>query len=120
MATTMPYVEIITSATVVEETSTVLLERSTSLVAQHLEKPPQLVMARVCGEQAMAMAGTRVACAVVAIQLIGAPAPTAKASLCADLTKLLGDELGVPPERVFVTLTSIARENWGVRGAPLA
>lgn len=115
----MPYVEITTSATIDEASRRALLERSTSLVARHLEKPPQLVMARVSGEQPMAMAGATQPCAFVSVQLIGAPASEAKARLCADITRMLGDALGVPPERVFVTLTSVPRESWAVRGSPL-
>lgn len=112
----MPYLLIKTNITPTVGAELPLLQQASRQVAQALGKPEAYVMVALEHSCAMLFAGSDAPLAYLELKSIGLP--TARtAELSALLARLLGQELGIPAERVYIEFSDAAGPLWGWNGA---
>ena len=57
---------------------------------------------------------------IVQVTFIAGPSPEQKRELIANITSVVVQDLGVPPQAVNVVLTETASADWGHAGTPLS
>lgn len=112
----MPYLKIQTNRVVSPEQSKKLLTKLSRQLAQELEKPERYVMVDLAAEGDMLFAGVDDPLAFVELKSIGLSQSNTQ-PLSKWLCDLLQDELGIPPERVYIEFTDIPRKFWGWNGS---
>jgi len=83
------------------------------LAAQGIGKPEQYVMACVRDNVAMAMSGTSEAAALVSVKSIGGLSREVNQRLASEVCSVLQAELGIAPERIYLTFAELAPTHWG-------
>ena len=92
-----------------------LLSGLSKIVADDLHKPVQYVMVSI--EQAdMALGRDSSPAAFIDLRSIGGLSKDTNAAISGHACELLGNELGIFPERVFINFADIAGVNWGLNG----
>ncbi|HPA78906.1 MAG TPA: phenylpyruvate tautomerase MIF-related protein [Kiritimatiellia bacterium] len=89
-----------------------LLPELSRLTAESLGKPEQYVMA-VAEPAAILMSREPGPAAMAEVRSIGGLNAAKNTRLTQALCALLKSELGIPPERVYVTFVDVKGENWG-------
>ncbi|MGD9874466.1 MAG: phenylpyruvate tautomerase MIF-related protein [Kiritimatiellia bacterium] len=89
-----------------------LLPKLSELTAKSLGKPEQYVMA-VAEPAAILMAREPGPAAMAEVRSIGGLSAEKNTRLTQALCALLKSELGIPPDRVYVTFVDVKGENWG-------
>jgi len=112
----MPYLQIRTNQAIATDDQASLLKSLSATVAELLGKPERYVMVSLEQGQAMLFAGDDAPCAYLELKSIGLPEGNT-ADLSANLCVLLNDELGIPPERIYIEFADAARHMWGWNGA---
>ncbi len=116
----MPLITIRSAAAVSDEAVDPLLSACSAALAETLAQPEAYVMTLFERSAGMTMAGTSEPCGLVevrsVVELVGDQTQAVTGVVCA----LLGQHLGVPPERIFVNFTDFRRAMWGFNGATLA
>lgn len=117
----MPFVEIKASTKVpAKDLAGAFLRKVSSVVSDALGKPEKVIMVRVGSEAPMLFRRSSEPCCSVEVRGIGAPTAQQFEKLCRDCTAVVSEALSIPVDRVMVTYTAEARENWGVGGKPLS
>lgn len=111
----MPLIKIETNAAVPEKQQEALLAALTKTLAETTHKPEAYCMATLAHVSAL-FAGKPGPVAFVDVRGIGGLSREVNAKLTAALTEQLKKALGVPPDRMYFTLTEIAATNWGWNG----
>jgi phenylpyruvate tautomerase len=111
----MPYLRIQTSKGLDDKASQAFLKKASKLVAQQLNKPEDYVMVSLEPASAMLFAGSAEPTAFLELRAIGLPANKAD-DLSRLLCELVESELGIPKNRVFITLTDFPPSMWGWNG----
>lgn len=107
----MPYIKTTTNTPIPEETRAQIktqLGRDASI----LGKTEGWLMVDFCERSALYFQGTDEPAALVSIDLYGASGAAAYDRMTAAITRLLGDKLGIPADRVFVKYQEYAHWGW--------
>ncbi|MFO8183638.1 MAG: phenylpyruvate tautomerase MIF-related protein [Candidatus Aegiribacteria sp.] len=92
-----------------------LLEKMSATVAEALGKPLDYVMASVSPSR-ISLGNRAGDAALVQVMSIGGLDPRVNGIAAVSITELLTAELGLDPERVYVTFTDVPGENWACGG----
>ncbi len=112
----MPYLLIRTNQPLTQDDRESLLAKLSTTTAEALGKPERYVMVSLEAEQSMRFAGDGKPCAYMELKSIGLP-ETQTTTLSAVLCRLISDELGIPPDRIYIEFARAARHMWGWNGA---
>jgi phenylpyruvate tautomerase PptA (4-oxalocrotonate tautomerase family) len=115
----MPLLRIQTNAALEANQRPRLLRDLSGLVAKELEKPLGYVQVLVEPDCALAFAGTTEPTAFVELRSLGLPSNKPKV-MSAALSRILKDQLGIPPSRVFLNFFDMPRQHWGWNGTTFA
>ena len=114
----MPLIQLETSCNVSDpQKKQALAEMLSALAAAGIGKPQQYVMASVHDNVAMSMSGTSDPCALVTVKSIGGLSRAVNQTLTAQVAQSLQAELGIEPNRVYVTFLELAPTHWGWNGS---
>jgi phenylpyruvate tautomerase len=108
----MPYLMIQTNAVLDRETCEGLLRDASRLVSEQLGKPERYVMVAFAPQPHMLFAGDPGPCAYLELKSIHLPEPRT-GELSQALCGLMEDNLGVPPERVYIEFANASASLWG-------
>lgn len=108
----MPYVSLTTNANISDAKAEGLLKELSAVVAAGSGKPEQYVQVAVSGGVNMYMAKSDAPAAYLDVKAVGLPEAVAK-SLSGLLCGLVDRELGIPPDRVYISFASFAGSMWG-------
>jgi phenylpyruvate tautomerase len=111
----MPLLKLETTVVLPEDKRKALLTSLSKAVAGTIGKPEQYVMVTI-SEAAMLMSGKPGAAAFVDIRSIGGLRGDVNRKLSEQICKLLGDSLGVSPDRVYLNFTNVQAGDWGWNG----
>jgi len=111
----MPYLMIQTNQSIDSHASKELLASASKLVAAELGKPESYVMVALEANTDMLFAGDDAPLAYLELKSIGLPEGKT-GSLSAALCQLMGDQLGVSQERVYIEFANAERSMWGWNG----
>jgi len=111
----MPYLLIRTNRDIPPAEQQPLLSRCSAAVAAALGKPERYVMVSLEAGQAMLFAGEGSPCAYLELKSIGLP-DTRTAELSATLSELIGGELDIPADRLYIEFADAPRHMWGWNG----
>ncbi|MGH8476523.1 MAG: phenylpyruvate tautomerase MIF-related protein [Methylococcales bacterium] len=112
----MPYLQIKTNQPIDARTGQQLLERASARVAQALGKPERYVMVEVSHNPTMLFSGTAEPCAYVELKSIGLPDSQTR-ELSHIICSLLGTELGIAADRIYIEFMDVPRKFWGWNGS---
>ena len=110
----MPYIHITTSTSIDETKKSALLEQIAPLIPILPGKNRGNAMVQLDDSRFMAMGDPAQICAFCEIRLYKQSPAEAKEKFAAALTKLLGKELGVAPDHVY--LNYMEMDHWGLSG----
>lgn len=111
----MPLLALQTSVRLSNQQRHDLLAPLSTIVAECIGKPERYVMIAV-GEAAILMAGAEGPAAYADIRSIGGLSGAVNRKLSERLCALLQEQLGIPPDRVYLGFTNVGAENWGWNG----
>ena len=111
----MPYLKIQTNNEVTDAAKQEILRKASVLLARNLGKPEKYMMVRFDPAQPMMFAGSTDPCAFLELKSIGLPENRTEA-LSSLLCQFLGDELHIPPERIYIEFTDAKDSMWGWDG----
>lgn len=106
----MPYMKIQTNAQVNDASA--LATRASSFLSEQLGKPEQYIMIAVEPVDTLLFAGSPETAVFAEIKSIGLPESKTTA-LSEAVCGFLGDELGVPADRVYIEFADAPRAMWG-------
>jgi phenylpyruvate tautomerase PptA (4-oxalocrotonate tautomerase family) len=113
----MPLIEVDTSCELSDAgKKQTLVQALSRLTAEGIGKPEQYVMACVRDNVAMTMSAEAGPCALVTVKSIGGLNKAVNQKLAERITQTLGDELGVPADRVYLTFAELASTHWAWKG----
>jgi phenylpyruvate tautomerase PptA (4-oxalocrotonate tautomerase family) len=93
-----------------------LLSRASALVAELLGKPERYVMVALEPNPSMLFGGDAAPLAYLELKSIGLPGDRTR-ELSAALTRLVEQDLGVAPDRVYIEFADAPRHLWGWNAA---
>lgn len=111
----MPYLNIQTNRKLSAEQHTIILQKSSALVASVLGKPEQYVMVALKDEVPMLFAGSDAPLAYLELKSIGLQADKTKV-FAKEFCQFVSDELDIPGDRVYVKFNDAQRSMWGWNG----
>jgi len=105
----MPYLNIVTNQAIVNKTE--LLQSASKAVAKSAGKPESYVMVAAEAQASMIMSGSDAPAAFLDYRALGLPANRVEFSniLCSMIT----ENLGIPGDRIYISMTDSERQNWG-------
>jgi len=108
----MPLIKLETSAELTEEKKAELLPIMSRTISEEIGKPETYVMVTLsqCG---IMMSGTEQPAAFADVRSIGGLTHDVNKAISDRICTLLKDKLGIPPDRVYLNFTDIARSHWG-------
>ncbi|MGH8477539.1 MAG: phenylpyruvate tautomerase MIF-related protein [Methylococcales bacterium] len=112
----MPYLKIKTNQPIYADAGQQLLELASARIADALSKPERYVMVDVSVNPTMLFSGTPDPCAYVELKSIGLPVSQTR-DLSQIICTLLGTELGIAPDRIYIEFTDVPRKFWGWNGS---
>ena len=112
----MPLLKLETTVALSEDKRKSLLSALSKAVAGTIGKPEQYVMVSA-GQAAMVMSGKPGDAAFVDIRSIGGLSNDVNRKLSQQVCKLLGESLGMPPDRVYLNFSDVDAGNWGWNGS---
>ena len=112
----MPLLKLETTVAVSEDKRKALLAALSKAVAGTIGKPEQYVMVSI-GQAAMMMSGKADGAAFVEIRSIGGLSGEVNRKLSQQVSELLNDSLGIPPDRVYLNFCDVQAGNWGWNGS---
>ncbi len=112
----MPLLKLHTSVQMSDDLKPKLLAACSRILAQVTGKPEAVTMV-VLEKGEFLMGGKPGPGAFVDIRGIGGLTCDVNRKLSERLCDVLSKELGVPPERIYVTFTEVAASNWGWNGS---
>jgi phenylpyruvate tautomerase PptA (4-oxalocrotonate tautomerase family) len=111
----MPVLKIQTNVVIAEEAKKKLLQDSSAKVAAMLGKPERYVMVMIESNPNMLFAGDNSPLAYMELKSIGLPGDQTSAFSEA-LSKLVQQQLSIPPDRVYIEFANAERHMWGWSG----
>ena len=111
----MPLLKLETTVALADEKKKALLASLSKIVAGTIGKPEQYVMV-VVSPAAILMSGKPGDAAFVDIRSIGGLGGDVNQQLAQKISKLLGEFIGVPPDRIYLNFTDVPAANWSWNG----
>ena len=111
----MPLISVTTNQSVSIEVQTSFLQRLSTTTAAMLGKPESYVMAIFNEQPQMLFAGSAEPLAHVKLKSLDLPENNT-ADYAARLCSSIKEELGIPPERIYIEFSAPARHMWGWSG----
>ncbi len=111
----MPLLKIRTNQTIDADRQKILMSRASQEVAGILGKPERYVMVSVEQNSAMLFGGSDAPLAYLELKSIGLP-ESRTAVFSKALAELLNDQLGLPPDRIYIEFADAPRAMWGWNG----
>jgi len=108
----MPLLTLQTSVRLSNQQRHDLLAPLSKRVSECIGKPERYVMV-IVSEQVMMMAGSDQPAAFADIRSIGGLNREVNRTLSEGVCRVLQDQLGISPDRVYLGFTSVSAENWG-------
>jgi len=105
----MPYLNIVTNKAVDDESS--LLKAASRVVSQATGKQETYVMVSADHNPHMIMGGSDAPLALLDYRALGLPAE--RSAFSDALCQLITDQLSIPGERIYISMTDSERQNWG-------
>jgi phenylpyruvate tautomerase len=112
---TMPLLKIQTNAAIDDQKSQLLLKSVSQRIAEALNKPEQYMMVSLEAGRPMMFAGTSEPTAFVELKAIGLPAAKT-GELARLLCEVVGSELGVAKQRIYINFADVPANLWGWNG----
>jgi phenylpyruvate tautomerase PptA (4-oxalocrotonate tautomerase family) len=112
----MPLLKLHTSVPISDDLKPKLLASCLRILAQVTGKPEAVTMV-VLENGEFLMGGKPGHAAFVDIRGIGGLTADVNKKLSEKLCDFLGKELGISPERIYITFTEVAASNWGWNGS---
>ncbi len=111
----MPLLKIHTNQSLDDAAQTALMQRASAKVAELLGKPERYVMIALLADQPMLFAASDAPLAYLELKSIGLP-DDATPDLSAALCQLIGEELGIAQDRIYIEFSNAERHLWGWDG----
>jgi phenylpyruvate tautomerase len=111
----MPFLKIQTNLPLSKKAERTVLRTASTLVAEELDKPEDLVMVALQANTPMLFAGSDEPVAFLELKAIGLPVRRTR-RLSESLCALVKEHLGIPPDRVYVKFITVPRGMWGWKG----
>ena len=111
----MPLIRMETSEKIPEEKKSELIGALSKIAAEAMGKPEAYVMA-VLSEASMSMAGKPGPAAFLDIRSIGSINIKTNGRISREVAAFLGESLGIPGERVYISFNDASGANWGWNG----
>lgn len=111
----MPLLKLQTNSVMDADKQNALASKASQHVAGMLGKPERYVMVSIEHNPAMLFGGSDDPLAYLELKSIGLP-ESKTAELSQGLAKLLGEELGLPAERIYIEFADAPRSMWGWNG----
>jgi phenylpyruvate tautomerase len=111
----MPLLKLETTVVLTDDKRKTLLSALSKILAETTNKPEGYVMITL-SQSAMLMSGKPGDAAFVDIRGIGGLSGDVNRRLSHKLCGLLGESLGVPPDRIYLNFTELEASNWGWKG----
>ena len=105
----MPYLNIVTNQSITDEAS--LLKTTSLAVSKAAGKPETYVMVAVEAKANMLMGASDAPTAFLDYRALGLPAD--RAAFSDTLCRLITEQLGIPGDRIYISMTDSERQNWG-------
>jgi phenylpyruvate tautomerase PptA (4-oxalocrotonate tautomerase family) len=105
----MPYLNIVTNQTINDKEN--LLKIASQTVAKATGKPESYVMIALEAEAAMSMGGQDGPTAFLDYRALGLPSD--RAAFSDTLCSLINQQLNIPGDRIYISMTDSERQNWG-------
>ena len=112
----MPLISITTNQAVEPTQADELLKQTSSTVAAMLGKPERYVMVRLEQNPQMLFDGSDQPLAYLELKSIGLPGDRT-ADYSRELCQLIGDQLRIPTDRIYIEFSDAERHLWGWNGA---
>ena len=112
----MPLLHISTNQTIESSQASDLVKLASSSVADMLGKPEGYVMVRLEHNPHMLFAGSDAPLAYLELKSIGLPGDRT-ADFSSALCQLIGQQLKIPADRIYIEFSDAARHLWGWNGA---
>jgi phenylpyruvate tautomerase PptA (4-oxalocrotonate tautomerase family) len=110
----MPYIEVKTNAPMTEQTSSRVKSKLGEAISIVAGKSENWLMTSFTGWVDMSFGGTNKRCAMVEVAMYGGGRREECNALCAKVTEVISNELGISPDRIYVKFEMA--ENWGWNG----
>ncbi|MDG4582831.1 MAG: phenylpyruvate tautomerase MIF-related protein [Candidatus Competibacter sp.] len=111
----MPLLALRTSVALSNQQRHELLAPLSRIVAECIGKPERYVMIAI-DQAAMLMGGAEGPAAHADVRSIGGLSGEVNRALSERVCTLLHQQLGIPPERIYLDFTSVAATHWGWNG----
>ncbi len=111
----MPFLKIQTNLPLSKKAERTVLRTASTLVAEELDKPEDLVMVALQPNTPMLFAGSDEPVAFLELKAIGLPVRKTH-RLSEALCNLVKEHLGIPPSRVYVKFITVPKGMWGWKG----
>ena len=111
----MPLLKIQTNQAVDADLQNALVRKASQQVAEMLGKPERYVMVSLEHNPAMLFGGSDQPLAYLELKSIGLPA-SKTGDFSRRLSELLGEELGLPADRIYIEFADAERHLWGWNG----
>jgi phenylpyruvate tautomerase PptA (4-oxalocrotonate tautomerase family) len=108
----MPYLSIQTNRRLTDNQSQELLQKASRTVASMLGKPENYVMIAIHDANPMIFAGSTEPAAYLQLKSLGLP-ETSTTEFSSALCNLIGTELGIAAERIYIEFSGPERHMWG-------
>jgi phenylpyruvate tautomerase PptA (4-oxalocrotonate tautomerase family) len=113
----MPLLKLQTSAPMDDALGQELLPALSRTTAEVLGKPEQYVMVIVEDRVPLLMGGSRDPAALAEVRSVGTITADQARAISEQVTALLGDKLGLPPDRIFLNFFGVPAAMWGFSGS---
>ena len=111
----MPLLHITTNQAIESNQASDLIKLVSSAVADMLGKPERYVMVRLEQNQHMLFAGSDAPLAYLELKSIGLPGDRT-ADYSSALCELIGQQLNIPADRIYIEFSNAERHLWGWSG----
>ena len=111
----MPYIDLKTNVSVSEEKKTALKSALGQAITLLPGKSEQWLMVGIQPDYSLWFQGSDAPAAMIHVEVLGAPNPSAYENMSAKLCEICAAELRIPQNRVYVCYSETA--NWGWNGS---
>lgn len=112
----MPLIKVTSNQAIKADMQAVFLRQLSAATAAMLGKPETYVMAIFNEQPQMLFAGSTAPLAHVELKSLGLPENNT-ADYSARICSLIEEQLGIPPERIYIEFSAPERHMWGWSGA---
>jgi phenylpyruvate tautomerase len=113
----MPLIQVDTSCSLSDSNKKQALAKMLSQIAAEVSgKPEQYVMASIHDNVTMIMSRAAGPCALVTVKAIGGLSKAVNQTFASKVSQVLQEELGIPPNRVYLTFEELEPSHWAWNG----